>query len=723
MSVVQQDPFLFTAAIDNNVNYGDPWAERSAIRRATEAAQLNKYVEQLPEGYETLVGERGVSLSGGQRQRLAIARSVLPTSSVIVFDDSTAAVDAATERQIHEALADVTRDRAIIVIAHRLSSVMYADEILFLDEGRIVERGAHDVLVALGGRYAALYAPPDPNERGRTGRGGGRGNGRGNGTTRDGRGACASGWTSGRTGECGRGAERMKAAAKAGPALRRPRAVVGSQVSFEEEMFGAAFDGRVVRRFWAFVIPYRRRVWIGVIAVLVFTLTQVAIPLVLRYAIDDALVAGDAGLEVLRLIVFAFFAVVGLNYASNFIQELVVGRIASSVLFDLRRAMYRHLQHVSLSFMDRTEVGRLMSRLQGDVNALQEFLETSIFAIGDFVLLVGIVAVLLFLDVELGLLTLSVVPVLIAVRIVWLPRARRAFLRARETSSIVNGALAENVHGIRTIQEMGREAVNFQLFDDKAKDNLNAHLRGSKFSSVMIPIVDTLTGIAMAVVIVVGGGMVLEQELELGVMVAFFFYVQRFFDPIRSLTIQYSIMQRAMAAGQRIFEVLDVPVDVRDRPDAAPLPRKARAIELDDVTFGYAPGHPVLRNVSFRVEPGETVALVGPTGSGKTSVTALVHRFYDVWSGEVRIGGHDVRDVRRSDLGAHVAMVLQEPFLFTGSVYDNIRYNQDAMPLGRKSRRRRARSAPTSSSDGSRRATTRCSTSAARTSPSASASS
>ena len=158
VSVVQQDPFLFTAAIDNNVNYGDPWAERSTVRRATEAAQLHKYVEQLPEGYETLVGERGVSLSGGQRQRLAIARSVLPTSSVIVFDDSTAAVDAATERQIHAALADVTRDRAIIVIAHRLSSVMYADEILFLDEGRIVERGAHDVLVARGGRYAALYA-------------------------------------------------------------------------------------------------------------------------------------------------------------------------------------------------------------------------------------------------------------------------------------------------------------------------------------------------------------------------------------------------------------------------------------------------------------------------------------------------------------------------------------------------------------------------------------
>ena len=468
----------------------------------------------------------------------------------------------------------------------------------------------------------------------------------------------------------------MKAAAQAAPALRPPRAVVGSQGSFEEEMFGAAFDGRVVRRFWTFVTPYRRRVWVGVAAVLVFTLTQVAIPLVLRYAIDDALVAGGSGLEVLHFIVIAFFGVIGLNYASNFIQEIVVGRISASLLFDLRRAMYRHLQHVSLSFMDKTEVGRLMSRLQGDVNALQEFLETSIFAIGDFVLLIGIVTVLLALDLELGLLTLSVVPVLLVVRIVWLPHAKRAFLRARETSSIVNGALAENVHGVRTIQEMGREAVNFRLFDDKATDNLRAHLRASKFSQVMIPIVDTLTGIAMAVVIVVGGGMVLEKELELGVMVAFLFYVQRFFDPIRSLTIQYSIMQRAMAAGQRIFEVLDVPVEVRDKADAVALPRGARAIELDDVTFGYAPGHPVLRNISLRVEPGETVALVGPTGSGKTSITALVHRFYDVWSGAVRIGGHDVRDVRQNDLGAHVAMVLQEPFLFTGTVYDNIRYNK-----------------------------------------------
>lgn len=442
-------------------------------------------------------------------------------------------------------------------------------------------------------------------------------------------------------------------------------------------MFGAAFDGVVVRRFWHFVRPYGLPLCWGVAGVLAFTVTQLALPLIVRSAIDNALVAGADAAALLHVAVMAFVTVVVFNYGANFTQEWVVGRIAGHLLFDLRRAMYRHLQFVSLSFMERTEAGRLMSRLQGDVNALQEFLETSIFAIGDLVLLVGIVGVLIWLDADLGLLTLSVVPILFLVRTVWLPHARRAFMRARKTSSAVNGALAENVHGVRTIQEMGREEVNFALFDEKARDNLNAHLKASQFSNVLIPIVDGLTGAAMAIVVVVGGGMVLDSALDVGVMVAFLFYVQRFFDPIRSLTIQYSIMQRAMAAGQRIFEVLDVPIEVRDKRDAIELSRTDNAIEFENVTFGYVQGVPVLKNLDFRVEPGETVALVGPTGSGKSSITALTHRFYDVWEGTVRIGGHDVRDVRQDGLGQQVAMVLQDPFLFTGTVYDNIRYNRE----------------------------------------------
>ncbi|RUY99976.1 MULTISPECIES: ABC transporter ATP-binding protein [unclassified Mesorhizobium] len=454
------------------------------------------------------------------------------------------------------------------------------------------------------------------------------------------------------------------------------KAVVGSHRD-DEEVFGKAYDPRIVRRIWSFVRPYQNRIFISLAAVLVFTLTQLAIPLVIRYAIDHGMTAGKLDQSVMIAAISAFAVIILINYAASYVQESVVGKVAENVLSDLRRAMFSHLQRVSLSFMDKTEVGRLMSRLQGDVNSMQEFLETSVMSVGDIVLLFGIVSVLLWLDFRLGLLTLSTMPVLFIVRLFWLPRAKVAFMAAHETNSIANGALAEGIHGVRTVQSLERQHVNFDLYDEKVLANLNAHLRSAKYAQVMVPIVDTLTGIAMATVIVVGGSMVLSHSLDIGVMVAFLFYIQRFFDPIRSLTMQYSVMQRAMASGQRISEVLDVPVDVSDRHGAVALSRDMDgSVEFRNVTFGYRPNQPVLKNISFRVNPGETVALVGPTGSGKSSSMALVHRFYDVWSGEVLVGDHDVRDLTQDSLGDQVAMVLQEPFLFSGSVLENIRYHK-----------------------------------------------
>lgn len=458
------------------------------------------------------------------------------------------------------------------------------------------------------------------------------------------------------------------------PRGRPPRAVVGSHRP-EEEVFGAAFDGRIVRRIWQFVYPYRRKMVVAVAAVLLFTLSQVAIPLIIRFAIDHGMATGSRG--ALTGAAIAFAAAILVNYGASWVQETVVGKAAEDVLFDMRRAMFAHLQRVSLSFMDKTEVGRLMSRLQGDVNSMQEFMETSVLSVGDIALLAGIITVMLLLDVRLALLTLSVMPVLFVVRLWWLPRARDAFMAAHETNSVANGALAEGIHGVRTVQSMGRQQLNLRLYDDKAHGNLRSHLRAAKYAQVMVPIVDTLTGVAMAVVIVVGGSMVLGNTLDIGIMVAFLFYIQRFFDPIRSLTLQYSVMQRAMASGHRIAEVLDIPVEIEDRPDAVDLsPATDGSVEFRDVTFGYRSGQPVLKNVSFRVNPGETVALVGPTGSGKSSAMALVHRFYDAWDGQVMVGGHDVRDLTQESLGQQVAMVLQEPFLFSGSVFENIRYHK-----------------------------------------------
>ena len=456
----------------------------------------------------------------------------------------------------------------------------------------------------------------------------------------------------------------------------RMRAVVGSD-RIEEEIFGRVFDGKVTQRIWQFVRPYDRQVAISVAAVVTYTGAQLTIPLLISYAIDYGM-ASEAPQSVLIKIMAIFAVIVIINFTSSRVQELVTGRMAENVLFDIRRAMFGHLQRVSLSFMDKTEVGRLMSRLQGDVNSMQEFLETSVLAVGDLLLLFGIVAVMLWLDWQLALMVLTVIPILFVVRILWLAPARAAFMAAHEANSITNGALAEAIHGVRAVQAMDRANLNAKLYGQLVGNTYKAQLRASKLSQIMIPTVDTLTGGAMAVVALAGGLMVVSGRTEVGVMVAFLFYIQRFFDPIRSLTMQYSVMQRAMASGHRLTEVLDVDIDVQDAQDATSLGGDDDgSVEFRNVTFGYHPEHPVLKDVNFHVKSGETVALVGPTGSGKSSSMALIHRFYDVQKGTVLVGGRDVRDVIQKSLGRHIAMVLQEPYLFTGTVRDNIRYASD----------------------------------------------
>ncbi|MEP7241139.1 MAG: ABC transporter transmembrane domain-containing protein, partial [Devosia sp.] len=287
---------------------------------------------------------------------------------------------------------------------------------------------------------------------------------------------------------------------------RRPaKAVVGSHRE-DEEVFGNAYDPRIVRRIWEFVRPYRRSMLLSVASVLAFTLTNLTIPLIIRFAIDNGMSPGSDG-HVLAWCVAAFAVVIVINYGTSLLQETMVGKVAEHVLFDIRRAMMARLQRVSLGFMDKTEVGRLMSRLQGDVNSMQEFLETSVMSVGDIVLLFGIVIVLCVLDLRLGLLTMATMPTLLVIRFFWLPPAKRSFMAAHETNSRANGALAEGINGVRTVQSLNRQRVNFDLYDEKAFTNLKTHLTAARYAQVTVPIVDTLTGISMATVIVVGGGM------------------------------------------------------------------------------------------------------------------------------------------------------------------------------------------------------------------------
>ena len=332
----------------------------------------------------------------------------------------------------------------------------------------------------------------------------------------------------------------------------------------------------------------------------------------------------------------------------------------------MRRAMFAHFQDVALTFLDKTHVGRIMSRLQGDVNALQEFLESSTGALGDFTQLFGYAAMLLWLDWKLALLTLATIPALIGVRTVWLPYSKKTFRRARDASSIANGALAENINGVRTVQETRREAMNFELYESKARENFDAAVKSSWLAQIMTPTVDILTGIAMACIIwKVGGGASPGRRLwRSSVLVSFILYVQQFFDPVRLLSMQYTVMQRAMAAGYRIFEVLDVPVTISDKPGAITLKDVESTIELEHVTFGYAPDRPILHDVSLKVKPRQVVALVGPTGLRKTldhlpGPSLLRHPGRaGFWSAAMTCATSSLES-----LGFVVGMVLQEPFL------------------------------------------------------------
>ena len=418
-----------------------------------------------------------------------------------------------------------------------------------------------------------------------------------------------------------------------------------------------------------------------------------------------------------------FFGAVVLHVIVGYIQNIIVGRIAEHILIDLRRAMYEHLQRVSMSFMDKTEVGRMMSRLQGDVAALQEFLETAVVSIGDFLLLFGIVIAMLIMDWRLALLTFAVVSTLAIARAVWLPIARRAFIYSRQTASITSGALAENINGVRVVQGMSREHVNLDLFKEKADEQLWASKRAARIGLVMIAMVDTLSGAAMAIIIVVGGNMVIGNSLEIGSMLAFILYVQLFFDPIRSITMHYAVFQRAMASGERIFEVLDVPIDIQDKDDAKPLVENDGSVEFKDVTFGYLEDEPILKNINFRVEPGETVALVGPTGSGKTSITSLLHRFYDIWEGEILISRQ--RRPRRTNSAAWATTSAwsSKSRTFSRARSSKTSDTTNSMPPGKKWWPQHEPLAPTNSSCDFPTATTLNSSSAVETSHSGSANS
>jgi ATP-binding cassette subfamily B protein len=448
-----------------------------------------------------------------------------------------------------------------------------------------------------------------------------------------------------------------------------PRASLGSPEG--DDVFGS-LEGRVVRRLFSLARPYWRTLAAAQAAALLSVASQLAIPLAIGRVLDGAVNRAPERMT-FWLVLFGLAAA---NYVVMlFLEPWLSQRLAQRLINGLRRDMFMHLQKVSLSFLDHTHVGRMMARLQGDVGALQEFLEGTTGVLGDFVSLIGVAVMLLVLDVKLALVTLAALPVIIVLRAVWLPHSQRAFRRARDASSAANAALAENINGVRTVQGARREAVNLDLYRDKATANYHAQTHAVGIAQMMTPLVDLLTGAALALVFVLGGQASSQGHLQIGVLLAFVLYVQRFFEPVRTLSMQYSQAQKAVASAHRVFELLDVPLSLQAPQDTPAREVLEPSVEFRHVTFGYSPLRPVLHDISFKVRPREVVALVGPTGSGKSSIISLARRFYDPQSGQVLVGGRDVRECSLEALGRSIGMVLQEPFLFTGTIEENIRYN------------------------------------------------
>ncbi len=441
----------------------------------------------------------------------------------------------------------------------------------------------------------------------------------------------------------------------------------------EDEVLGKVYDSRVIARLPKYLAPVKAWLALGTGGMVVRTLAQLATPYLVAVGIDNFILNGNLG--GLNIIAILFVGVALLMWAGTYLQTRFLAYAGQAILFRMRTEMFDHLHRLSLSFFDHNKVGKLMSRVQNDVNQLQELLTSGILNILTSALtLVGIACVMIIMNPRLALLTLTVVPVLGIAVVIWQKYARRAFIKVRRAIAVVNDQLQEGISGVRVIQSLSREEVNLGQFDTVNKAHLDANITAVRLQALMMPAVQIMTAIAFSLVIVFGGYQVLAETMGPGVLIGFLLYVQRFFDPVLELTMQYTELQRSMASGARIFELLDVEPEIKDSDQAIEMPPVKGEIMFHQVSFAYEPGVEVLHDIDLTVNPGETVAIVGRTGAGKSSLVNLSARFYEVEKGEVTVDGYNVDSVTQQSLRRQIGIVPQDPFLFSGSIEDNIRY-------------------------------------------------
>jgi ATP-binding cassette subfamily B protein len=495
----------------------------------------------------------------------------------------------------------------------------------------------------------------------------------------------------------------------------------------EEEAFKKSFDAKLARRILKYVRPYWKQVGLALLALVVSTLTAASTPLFLKYAIDNAIVPREVlplaqRYEILLLVCAVFLAVRVVDFIANYAQTYLISWVGQHILFDLRSEIFAKLQRMHLGYFDRNPVGRLMTRITSDVDAINQFITGGLVGlIADFALMIGLMTFMLVLDWRLALVAFAIMPIFLAVT-TWIRGGMREAYRAmRLRLSRVNASLQENLAGVQTTQLFNREPKNEAQFNLLSSDLRRAWVEIIKWFALFFPLVGFMGEVTVALVLWYGGGQVVQQAITLGLLVAFTDYVRQLFQPLQDLSEKFNIFQAAMASAERIFGLLDTKEEVADKPGALPVERFRGQIDFEDVWFAYGrrgerkpqasesaeqgaadtppsasslevlePTTPeegewdwVLRGVSFRVRPGEKVALVGATGAGKTSVISLIARFYDVQQGAVKIDGLDVRDYRQRDLRRAIGIVLQEPFLFSGTIASNLRLGDERITLER----------------------------------------
>jgi ATP-binding cassette subfamily B multidrug efflux pump len=452
-----------------------------------------------------------------------------------------------------------------------------------------------------------------------------------------------------------------------------------------DEVQDRSYDAALMRRILTYMRPYRSTVVLSVALLALVSVFQLAPPYLTKIAIDRYLTpAGEISLAARYAglwKVIALFAVALLGaFVTSYVQIYTMSWVGQRVMFDLRVQIFKQIQRMDVSFFDKSPVGRLMTRLTSDVEVLNELFTSGVVAIFlDIFTLVGIIIVLCYLNLELALITFTVIPFLFVVAQVFRSKARDSYRKVRVRLAALNAFLQENVTGMSVVQMFNRERAQFKKFERLNGKLYDAHIMSVMAYAVFFPVIELLSAVAIALILAYGGGNVIRDAMTVGALVAFIQYAQRFYRPIRDLSEKYNILQGAMASSERIFTLLDREPKIQDAAEPSPIPEGPAEVVFENVRFSYNPGEEVLHGVSFRVAPGEKVAIVGYTGAGKTTIISLLSRFYDVESGRITIGGTDVRNFELSALRGYVATVLQDVFLFSGSVADNITLGNESI--------------------------------------------